>query len=468
MPGVVTRASQSQSLFEDGTDQNAVPVWVEKPDLRYNGALSVGQEAGKKNVDCQTDLDETLTPAPYRTAMESEDSGDSFDKPDAATVMTVKKRPSTPHPNKDRRINTQCSTPSGQSKSVRINTRPTRLLLSDSSSDADDNRKTTDHKAPTPATRKLTKTRNKTPSRESTDSDSDDGYVQTTKPRHILKPPKYDGSSPFETFWAQFKNCAEYNKWNRTEELVYLRAALEKETGQVLWDYGSEMTDSLKKLTGILKDRYGGAKMADKYRIEVRNRRRKPGETLRSLHSDIRRLIALAFPAMDRYHRESIACDYFIDALADPDVALKVRERAPEKLDDALRIALQLEVWTKDVERQNRALAEKYVREAGKDLTDQLRKRIDELETQIRQQSSALAATPHLPPDTAVKTIYATATSTDTTRSNWKDTVKCYGCKLPGHIMKECPNRGPGNKRKNDGLLASRLIHAEESQTDTC
>jgi len=465
MPGVVTRASQSQSLFEDGTDQNAVPVWVEKPDLRYNGALSVGQEAGKKNVDCQTDLDETLTPAPYRTAMESEDSGDSFDKPDAATVMTVKKRPSTPHPNKDRRINTQCSTPSGQSKSVRINTRPTRLLLSDSSSDADDNRKTTDHKAPTPATRKLTKTRNKTPSRESTDSDSDDGYVQTTKPRHILKPPKYDGSSPFETFWAQFKNCAEYNKWNRTEELVYLRAALEKETGQVLWDYGSEMTDSLKKLTGILKDRYGGAKMADKYRIEVRNRRRKPGETLRSLHSDIRRLIALAFPAMDRYHRESIACDYFIDALADPDVALKVRERAPEKLDDALRIALQLEVWTKDVERQNRALAEKYVREAGKDLTDQLRKRIDELETQIRQQSSALAATPHLPPDTAVKTIYATATSTDTTRSNWKDTVKCYGCKLPGHIMKECPNRGPGNKRKNDGLLASRLIHAEESQT---
>jgi len=47
---------------------------------------------------------------------------------------------------------------------------------------------------------------------------------------------------------------------------------------------------------------------------------------------------------MDQHHRESIACDYFIDALADPGFALKVRERAPEKLDDALRIALQLEV----------------------------------------------------------------------------------------------------------------------------
>jgi len=81
----------------------------------------------------------------------------------------------------------------------------------------------------------------------------------------------------------------------------------------VLWDYGTEVTGSLKKLTGILKDRFGGANMADKYRIEVRNRRRKPGESLRGPHSDIRRLIASAFPSLDQYHRETIACDYFID-----------------------------------------------------------------------------------------------------------------------------------------------------------
>jgi len=37
-----------------------------------------------------------------------------------------------------------------------------------------------------------------------------------------------------------------------------------------------------------------------------------------------------------------MACDYFIDALNDPDFALKVRERSPKNLDSALRIALQL------------------------------------------------------------------------------------------------------------------------------
>jgi len=39
-PDVVTRQSQSQSqsLFKDGTDQNAVPVRVEKPALRYRNS----------------------------------------------------------------------------------------------------------------------------------------------------------------------------------------------------------------------------------------------------------------------------------------------------------------------------------------------------------------------------------------------------------------------------------------------
>ena len=73
----------------------------------------------------------------------------------------------------------------------------------------------------------------------------------------------------------------------------------------MLWDYGTEVTNSLKKLTGILKDHFGGTGMANKYRIEVRNKRRKPEEPLRNLYSDIRRLIALAFPSLDLYH---LAC----------------------------------------------------------------------------------------------------------------------------------------------------------------
>ena len=120
----------------------------------------------------------------------------------------------------------------------------------------------------------------------------------------------------------------------------------------MLWDYGADVTDSLSGLTKILESRFGGKAIADKHRIELRNRRRRKDETLQSLHSDIRRLAALAYPEVQPQTRDVITGDYFLDALGDPDLALKVRERRPEDLDTALRIALQLEAWEADTARR--------------------------------------------------------------------------------------------------------------------
>ena len=216
-----------------------------------------------------------------------------------------------------------------------------------------------------------TRTKSKTPKRgsssdesSSSEQDGNESLVRISRPKHILKPPKFDGVMSFETFWAQFKNCAEHNGWDRTQKLVYLRSSLDKEAANVLWDYGKEVTESLSGLTKTLKMRFGGKAFADKHRIEIRNRRRKPDETLQSLHIDIRRLAALAFPSMEHRTREVIACDYFLDALADPEFALKIRERYPQDLDSALRIALQLEVWTKDSTRFRKLENEKERSEA--------------------------------------------------------------------------------------------------------
>ena len=70
-------------------------------------------------------------------------------------------------------------------------------------------------------------------------SSSESSIREHPKPKHILKPPKYDGTGSFETFLAQFQNCALYNKWTKREQLVYLRSSLEKDAGQVLWDYSA-------------------------------------------------------------------------------------------------------------------------------------------------------------------------------------------------------------------------------------
>jgi len=53
--------------------------------------------------------------------------------------------------------------------------------------------------------------------------------------RQYLKPPKFDGSIiAFDSFLIQFQNCATFNKWNKAEQLAFLRVALDKEAARVL------------------------------------------------------------------------------------------------------------------------------------------------------------------------------------------------------------------------------------------
>ena len=83
--------------------------------------------------------------------------------------------------------------------------------------------------------------------------------------------------------------------------------------------------------------------ISSKHRTELRNRRRRTGETLQNLHNDIRRLAALAYPNVPPQLREEVACDHFLDVLGDSSLVFRIRERRPVDLDSALRLALQFE-----------------------------------------------------------------------------------------------------------------------------
>jgi len=63
--------------------------------------------------------------------------------------------------------------------------------------------------------------------------------------------------------------------------------------------------------------------------------------TLRELAQDIRRLMTLAYPE----EKSSLALDVFLTALNDAEFELKIREREPVDLDEALRLAQRFEVF---------------------------------------------------------------------------------------------------------------------------
>jgi len=72
--------------------------------------------------------------------------------------------------------------------------------------------------------------RRKTPNLPSSSdfSTSEDDEDIHDRPKHTLKPPKFDGQGSFETFMAQFMNCAQHNKWTRADKLAYLCNSLDR------------------------------------------------------------------------------------------------------------------------------------------------------------------------------------------------------------------------------------------------
>ena len=133
-----------------------------------------------------------------------------------------------------------------------------------------------------------------------------------------LKLGTYDGSACLVTFLAKFENCIDYYGWTSKEQLCHLRASLEGAAGQVLWDAGKQ--GSVDEVIRLLKSRFGSSNEEERYRSELRSRRRRRGESLQSVYSDVRRLMALAFPGQSGSLWEIMARDAFVDALADPNL----------------------------------------------------------------------------------------------------------------------------------------------------
>ena len=90
---------------------------------------------------------------------------------------------------------------------------------------------------------------------------------------------------------------------------------------ELLWDADEITYDHLVKK---LKNRFGAAGMEQRYRNELRCRRRREGESLRELAQSIQRLMTLAYPGEgDSHIGQHIAMDSFLVALADPDLQMK-------------------------------------------------------------------------------------------------------------------------------------------------
>ena len=166
--------------------------------------------------------------------------------------------------------------------------------------------------------------------------------------RHSLvnvKLGKYDGSTCLPTFLAKFENCSQYYSWNEGDRLFQLRASLEGPAGQILWD--ASQTSRVKDIIRLLRARFGSDGQTERFRAELKARRRRTGESLQSLYQDVCRLLALAYPGPSSNLLGIVGRDAFLDALDDPVLRIRILEWEPKDLDEALQLACRLEAYGK-------------------------------------------------------------------------------------------------------------------------
>ena len=146
-------------------------------------------------------------------------------------------------------------------------------------------------------------------------------------------------------FLAKFEICAAHNEWGEKEKFAQLRCALTNDAAQILWDMNSEKITTSAGLMAQLRARHGFENQAHSYIAQLRCRRRIQGESLAALAQDVRRMVTLAYPGPASTVRDTVACNAFLEALDNPEMALRIREQEPESLEQALRVAQRLESY---------------------------------------------------------------------------------------------------------------------------
>lgn len=207
-----------------------------------------------------------------------------------------------------------------------------------------------------------------------------------------IKPEKFSGATPVESYLSHFETIAEYNQWTPRDKVAHLKASLTGVAAQLLWDSGDHAFIRYDDLVVKLKSRFGSVDHRERFACQLRSLRRGPGQTLQQLYNEIRRLLALAYPdAANSSLGEALARDSFLAALDDKELEIKIRDREPVDLDSAFRAAVRIETYLRpskfdgDRESGARGYREKHDSHRARQVTEPPSAVADETSTVLRE-----------------------------------------------------------------------------------
>ncbi|GBL89656.1 hypothetical protein AVEN_104613-1 [Araneus ventricosus] len=143
--------------------------------------------------------------------------------------------------------------------------------------------------------------------------------------RPTVKPLTFDGQTSWTVFKTQFNVVSSTNGWTDFVKASQLVTSLRGSAAEVLQGIPADKLTDLTTIEKALESRFGDRHLTQFYRTELKTRRQKPGESLQELAADVERLMSLAYAECPQDVRDSLAAQYFVDAIRDEETQLSTR-----------------------------------------------------------------------------------------------------------------------------------------------
>ena len=123
-----------------------------------------------------------------------------------------------------------------------------------------------------------------------------------------------------------------------------------------------EKQKDFEELSKALSERFSPESQTELYRAQLKEREWKHGENVAKFDQRILRLTTLAYPKSDPCLINSLAMGFFVDAISDSEMRMKIQQTRPKDLNEAVKVAVVLEAFDR-TERQRRG--QKYARQTN-------------------------------------------------------------------------------------------------------
>ena len=272
-----------------------------------------------------------------------------------------------------------------------------------------------------------------------------DESLQAAIPRKrgiSITPDKYDGSTSWIDYCEHFESCRAVNGWSGEEAGKILASCLRGQALRLLREQKQRM--SFNDLKKKLANRFSDDGQAENHLLELKQRQRYEGETLKELGQNIRELTSLAYPELDYAVRERLAKGHFMDALTKPKLREAIFNSQDKTLDEVIHVAVVAEAFhksedqrmgTRGTSKYRGMTKEEEMDQQPADPTSEVVNTLISLKEEIVGLVAALKG--------AFQASKQTAQS-DGKQQREKSAVSdgcCFYCGKKGHIKKKCRKR---------------------------